>query len=143
METRTSWCHRQLGILYSEYIPEYTPENTSVFTGILSSIISKANGAYIHLGVHAALQTRKRKQLEVTVEMLVQISWHVFPKVQFRDVNGAFAVVEIISVQEVSPCKLLCWDWDLPHCKGAGITVNHLLGSQRVRNVQPLTRNTP
>lgn len=45
------------------------------------------------------------RQLEVTGEMLVHISWHVFLKVQLRDINGAFAVVKISSVQEVSPYK--------------------------------------
>jgi len=128
MESGRSWCHRQ--------------------ACILSSTVSKANGAYLHLGVHAALQTRNRQELEVTVEMLVHISWQVFLKVQFRDINGAFEIVKIVSIQEVSPCKcckeasLLSWDWDLPHSKGAGIAVNQLPGSLQVRYVQPLARNS-
>lgn len=57
-------------------------------------------GAYIGLGAQAALQTKKRKQLAVRVEMLVHISWQFLLKVQFRDINGAIAVVKIISTQE-------------------------------------------
>lgn len=38
------------------------------------------------------------------MEMLVHISWQVSLKVQFRDINGAFAVFKITGTQEFSPC---------------------------------------
>lgn len=66
------------------------------------------------------------------------VSWQVFLKVQFRDINGAFAVVKIISVQEGSPCKC-------PHCY-VGIGPATLQGSWNYRKWppwQPLNEECP
>lgn len=83
METGRSWCH---------------------------SIISKANGAYMHLGgslytpwCSLSIADLGKKQLEVTVEMPVHISWRVFLKVQYKVINRAVAAAKIISTQEFLP----------------------------------------
>lgn len=54
------WLKRLLCENHDKLVPQ---------AGILSSIISKVNGAYVHLGSHPSLHSRKRKQLEVTVGM--------------------------------------------------------------------------
>lgn len=57
----------------------------------------------MHLGAHSALQTREKRQLEVTVEIPAHISRQVFLKVQYKVLNRAVAVGKITSTEEFPP----------------------------------------
>lgn len=120
VETRTSWCHRLVFSLAS-----FQKQMEPMYTLVL----------IYHCRV--GKESSRRSQWKRLLAFPGRLSW--------RSSLGTykFAVVKIIRSLSLQVSSLLCWDWDLPHCKGAGITENCLPDRHWARNVQPLNRKTP